>query len=340
MQLNLPVRATSVRLLIELGAKYGMSVADCLAGTGIAESALRDPAAEVTIGQEFEVNRNLLRRLGASQPGLAIDAGSRYHLAMHGAWGLAIATSPTVREAVDIGVRYGELGWVFVIFSFAEVDGEAVLTIDGEHIPADVRDFLVERNSAATQAFICDVMGTSIPFNAVRFRHPRPTDITRHTALFGIEPTFDAPDNALCFDAAHLDLPLPQANEWVARSYEAACRELVGRHRARAGIAGAVRDALIRRSGALLSFPEVATELGMSVRTLARKLDAEQSSFRALADEVRQAQAEELLSTGLTTEQVAQRLGYAETSSFIRAFRRWTGRAPQTYRRERQSRRP
>ena len=78
----------------------------------------------------------------------------------------------------------------------------------------------------------------------------------------------------------------------------------------------------------------------MSVRTLARKLDAEQSSFRALADEVRRAQAEELLSTGLTTQQVAQRLGYAETSSFIRAFRRWTGRAPQTYRRERQPPRP
>ncbi|GAA2599857.1 hypothetical protein GCM10010435_94130 [Winogradskya consettensis] len=83
-----------------------------------------------------------------------------------------------------------------------------------------------------------------------------------------------------------------------------------------------MRDALRRRPGPLPTLPEVAGDLGRSVRTLSRRLDAEHSSFRALADEVRQAQAEALLTTGMTTDQVAQRLGYAETSSFIRAFGR------------------
>ncbi|MFE2499865.1 AraC family transcriptional regulator [Streptomyces scopuliridis] len=340
MQIDLPISATSVRLLTELGAEYGLPLADCLADTGVDPAELLDPEAEVTIGQEFAVVRNLQSRLGAEQPGLAIVAGSRYHVAMHGAWGLAIATSRTVREAVDVGVRYGELGWVFVTFSFAEVDGDAVLSIDGERIPADVRTFHVERNSAATMAFIRDVMGTNLPLTAVRFRHPAPPDVTRYTDLFGITPTFDAPDDSLCFDASHLEQPLPQANEWAQRTYEKVCRELLDRRRARAGVAGAVRDALLRRSGVLSSLPEVASELGMSPRTLARRLDAEQSSFRVLADEVRQTLAEGLLGTDMTTQQVAQRLGYTEPSSFVRAFRRWTGRAPQTYRRERQARRP
>ena len=340
MDIDIPVGATSVRMLIQLGQEHGLSVTECLHGTGVETNVLHDPAAEVTVGQEFEVIRNLQRRLAAAQPGLAIDAGSRYHVAMHGAWGLAIATSRTVRDAVDIGVRYGELGWVFVTFSLAEVHGEAVLTIDAGRVPADVRTFLVERNSAATQAFIVDSLGTGIPFTAVRFQHPAPADITTHTSLFGLTPTFDAPDNALCFDASYLKLPLPQANEFVARDYEALCRELLDQHRARAGVTGAVRDALLYRPGPLPTLAEVAGELDMSVRTLSRRLDAEQSSFRALTDEVRQAQAKALLTTGMTTDQVAQRLGYAETSSFIRAFRRWTGRAPQTYRREQEGSAP
>src|SRR5689334_4027318 len=172
MQTDLPISATSVRMLIQLGLEHGLSVTDCLDGTGVDANVMRDPTAQVTAGQEFEVIRNLQRRLGAAQPGLAIEAGSRYHVAMHGAWGLAVVTSRTVRDAVDIGVRYGELGWVYVKFSFAEVRGEAVLGINAEHIPDDVRAFLVERNSAATQAFILDALGTGIPFTAVRFRHP------------------------------------------------------------------------------------------------------------------------------------------------------------------------
>ncbi|MFD3484764.1 AraC family transcriptional regulator [Streptomyces sp. NPDC058665] len=339
MQLDLPISATSVRLLTELGVEYGLALADCLAGTGIDSAELCALEAEVTVGQELTVVRNLLSRLGAELPGLSMVAGSRYHVAMHGAWGLAIATSPTVREAVDVGVRYGDLGWVFVKFSFAEVDGEAVLSIDGDHIPADLRTFLVERNSAATKVFIHDVMGADLPLTAVRFRHPAPADITRYTDLFGITPTFDAPDNTFCFDASYLEQPLPQANEWAWRNYENICRELLDRRRARAGVAGAVRDALLRRSGALSSLPEVARELGTSTRTLARRLDAEQSSFRVLADEVRQTLAEELLGTDMTVQQVAHRLGYTEPSSFVRAFRRWTGHAPQAYRRERQPRR-
>jgi AraC-like DNA-binding protein len=340
MQIDLPVSASSVRLLTELGAEYGLSPADCLTGTGIERAALLDPAAEVTTGQEFAVIRNLLRHRGTAQPGLAIEAGSRYHVAMHGTWGLALTTSRTVREAIDVSLRYGELGWVFVTFSFAEVDGDAVLSIDDGGVPADVRAFLVERNSAATKVFGRDLLGADLPFTAVRFRHPAPPDITRHVSLFGVTPTFGAPDNALCFDASYLDQPLPQANEWARRNYENVCRELVSRRRARAGVTGAVRGAMLRRPGGLLSLPDVASELGMSIRTLSRRLEAEQSSFRALADEVRQTLAEELLGTaGMTTQQVAHHLGYAEPSSFVRAFRRWTGRAPQTYRRERQAHR-
>uniref|UniRef100_UPI002454AE20 helix-turn-helix domain-containing protein n=1 Tax=Nocardia abscessus TaxID=120957 RepID=UPI002454AE20 len=85
----------------------------------------------------------------------------------------------------------------------------------------------------------------------------------------------------------------------------------------------------------------VAVGLYMSSRTLSRRLHEEGTSFRALLDEVRQTMSEVLLAhTDMTTEQVAARLGYAEAASFIRAFRRWQGCPPQTFRsRGRQSHR-
>jgi AraC-like DNA-binding protein len=81
------------------------------------------------------------------------------------------------------------------------------------------------------------------------------------------------------------------------------------------------------------SLAEVASMLHLSPRTLRRRLAEEGTSYRTLLDEVRGQLAEELLlNEQLTVEEVAQRLGYAETSSFTHAFRRWTGQGPRALR--------
>ena len=78
---------------------------------------------------------------------------------------------------------------------------------------------------------------------------------------------------------------------------------------------------------------EVASDLYMTTRTLRRRLLDEGTSFAELRDEVRQTLAEELLSgPGLSVEQIAERLGYAEATSFVNAFKRWRGRTPHNYR--------
>ena len=74
---------------------------------------------------------------------------------------------------------------------------------------------------------------------------------------------------------------------------------------------------------------EVAAHFFLSQRTLSRRLEDEGSSFRELVDDVREGVAAELLETAkLSVESVAERLGYAEPASFIRAFKRWTGVTP------------
>jgi AraC-like DNA-binding protein len=150
--------------------------------------------------------------------------------------------------------------------------------------------------------------------------------------VFGVAPEFGAPRNVAVLEAAALDLPLPQADELTAAMTERQCRKLVKQRRSRAGVAGVVRDELVRTPGDMPALDEVAERLAVSERTLRRRLADEGTSFRALVDEVRSALAEELLSTGsLSVEQVARRLGYAETASFTHAFTRWKGVSPRAW---------
>lgn len=332
MDWDLPRSASSVHLLARLAAERGLSAEQVLAGSGLTAAELADPRAEVTARQEFQAMRNLLAHCG-DEPGLGVVAGQDYHIVTYGAWGLALISSSTLRDTVNTALRYVDLAFAFTQLRFEEAGGEARLYVDDAEIPPEVRTFLVERIMSGIQTIGQDLFATGIPLTRLSFRHAKPADTRRHREVFGVEPDFGADANCLVFDAALLDLPLPQANDWARRAYEEVCRDLLDRRRSRTGCAGTVRDLLARHPGEIPDQAAVAAELHMSSRTLFRRLAEEGTSFRALLDEVRETLAEELLCTaGMTTEQVSARLGYAEPACFVRAFRRWKGESPQAYR--------
>ncbi|UFS96876.1 AraC family transcriptional regulator [Nocardia huaxiensis] len=318
--------------MTRLAEERGMPAAACLAGTGIAPEAVLDPNSEITARQELTVVRNLLARFG-DEPGLGIEAGSRYHISMYGPWGLALLSSRTLRDAVDVALRNVELAFAFGQLSFEEEDGKVRIRFDDHEVPEDARPFLAERVMTGIQTLGRELYSIGIPLDYIAFAHPAPADTSRHVAMFGVEPAFGVRCTEANFDAAYLDLELPQANDWARSTCEQLCKDLLARRHARTGIAGAVRDLLVRNPGEIPDQTAVAAELFMSPRTLSRRLNEERTSFRALLDEVRQMMSEELLDhTDMTTDQVAARLGYSEAASFIRAFRRWKGCPPQEYR--------
>jgi AraC-like DNA-binding protein len=163
---------------------------------------------------------------------------------------------------------------------------------------------------------------------------PRPAYAARFAELVGgVEPQFGAPHNAMRLATVDVDAPLPQGNATMARLTQEQCRQLLAKRRQRDGLAGRVRDRLLQTPSDLAGIDIVAADLHMASRSLRRRLEQEGTSFRALVDEVRQTLAEELLTTAdLKLEEVAQRLGYAESASLIHAFKRWKGMTPNAYR--------
>jgi AraC-like DNA-binding protein len=324
---------TSVQLLSRLGAEYGVSAATCLAGTGLTEDGLRNPECAVTAHQELRVIANLLEATG-DPPGIGLEAGTRYHLTTYGMWGYALISSRSWRSAIDVGLRFIDLTFAFCHI-WARDDGPArQLVLETPNIPAGLRRFVVERDSVAIQTMQEELLGAPCPLLEVRFAFPVLTaDVSRHTEIFGVAPEFAASESAMRFNPDVLDRPLPQYNEHTAALTQAQCRQLLAKRLQHAGLAGQVRDQLLRHPSAPPNAGRIAGVLHMSERTLRRRLAREGVSVRFLLDEIREQLAEELLiSGGLTVAQVAERLGYVEISSFSQAFRRWKGVGPRAYR--------
>ncbi len=327
--------AASALLLVRLGEERGVPAATALAGTGLSLPDLLRPGAEVEAADELAVMANLVA--ADPDPTLGLEAGTRYHLTTYGIWGFALASSPTVRSALEVGLRFADLSFTFCRFSVAETGGELLLRLDARDVPEGVRELVVTRDLAALRTIAAELTGGAVRLTRVALPTPRPPGVQRHVEVLGVEPEFDAPVALAALDPAVLDLPLPQADELAAATTEAQCRALLERRRGRTGAAGAVRDLIVARPSSMPGIAEVAGALNLSERTLRRRLAEEGTSFRGLVDEVREALAEELLGTGLGVEQVARRLGYAETASFTHAFTRWKGASPRAWARARPS---
>lgn len=170
----------------------------------------------------------------------------------------------------------------------------------------------------------------------LRLQRPRPQDHTRYEQSMRVVPVYGSDDNALWMDEAVLTRPLPLANAELARvNEEAASRYL-------RGLAQAQQDdvAVCLQQWFRERLPEgeprqedAASHLGMTARSLQRRLADQGTTYRAVLNEARHALALDYLrGARYSISEIAYLLGFAEVSAFTRAFRRWTGQSPSGWR--------
>lgn len=298
-----PRHRRGLGVLVDHGLACGVSVSEVLAGTGLGPADLVVDG-EATADQELRAVRNLLRSPNpAARSGTAL--GRRYRLETFGIAGYALATSPTLWEAVEFALRYLDLTF---LFSFPDVtvdDEQVIIQTTQVTLPEDVREFLVHRDLSAIEAAL------------------------RELRMGALETRLDLERRRLTFPAVALSEPLPRANPAVRQIALQRSRDLAAGRRDPHPLIAETRILLTQRLAYDPSAAGVAHGLAIAERTLRRRLAAHGTSFQRLLDEVRMDLADQLLETGgLTVAQVAQRLGYAESASFITAHRRWHGTSP------------
>lgn len=302
---DFPRSASGLAHLVAYGERHGLPAARALAGTALGPADLRVPGQEVTAAQELAVLRTLQRHL-PSDGEAGREVGESYHLTTFGTLGWAMLGSPTVLEAMNVALSYLDLSFTFALPRVDVVGDRVRITVDGTTLPGDVRAFLVARDLAAIRT----VLGELVPGGIA----------TRQEG--------DDAVAVLTFGVDQLDRELSRADPRLAALGDDLCRDVVARRRERTGLAGRTRVHITQRLAAGAPLGPVARDLGLSERTLRRRLGAQGTSYQALLDEVRESMAGQLLGAGLPVGVVAERLGYAGATSFIRAHRRWTGTSP------------
>jgi AraC-like DNA-binding protein len=326
----------TARVLTQVGCEKGADLDALLRGTGITRELLETPSAHIEATQEIQLIRNLLQLLG-NPPDLGLEVGRRYRLSTYGLWGFALVSSPTVGDAVTVGARMLNQTFSLTRNVMQQHGEQIVVTHHDEHLPPDIRLFVADRDRATVVTLQREVLGRPVPYSCFEMKHAEPdaAQVERYTEMFGIRPVFGAPVHRSTFPAALMTEPLPQLDAQTARQCEDMCRQLVeARSSNRTGVAALVRDRLLRTPGRIPDMEQIASEMHMTSRTLRRHLTAEGANFRGLLEEVRSTLAVALMANArLTHGEIAERLGYADVTTFIEAFRRWKGMPPSEYRR-------
>lgn len=172
----------------------------------------------------------------------------------------------------------------------------------------------------------------------VDFAHAEPADTALHRQTFQCPLRFNQPINAMVWPGEILDEPLVTADERLFQALQPFLEDQRKKRLADTELTARISQAIASnlRAGEV-SLEVIAGQLGFSSRTLQRRLHKQALEFNALVEEIRSTTALEYVqNSSRSITDIASRLGYAEASSFTRAFRRWTGLTPRDYRQQEQ----
>jgi len=316
--------------LADLVGASGVVQEELLGPLGLERAALAVPGAQLTV-PVFERLFEKARAL-TGNPGLGIQLGLQMRASAHGYLGFAAMTASTLREALETATRFVPTRTNAIALSLHVSDESASLVIEERTDFGTARDAILFALAVGIWQIGDALTGRELTGRA-DFAFPEPAYMDRVT---GIRQSlrFGQPLTQLLFDASALSLPLtmadPVSRQLAYSELERSLEELGAEQE----ILSRVRGAVGRTSGGFRSLQEVASGLHVSTRTLKRRLAAQGVTYSEVLEEQRREKALLLLrSPSLSLDEVAEQLGYSDTSNFRRAFRRWTGVSPAAYRR-------
>ncbi len=326
--------AHKVAALVNVLVEDGIAAADALAGSGIAETRLYAAATRVSYRQLLGVFRKALRL--SSDPALALRAGQRMRITSYGMYGYALLSSPSHAASIDFGLKYHRVMGPVAAVRFCEADGLAVFEYE-PLLSADPGDelhrALMEFHMASHVTLSRDLYGKLFSLSALHAAYPTPAHAQIYDAVFGCPVQFGMPRCQMMFDAHWISRPMDYSDPITNAMAHEVCERSLQEIGSSGGVAAALHRILLEHPGQFPGIDKMAAALSMNTRTLRRRLDAEQTSYRKVLAEVRMRLAIEYLrKTTMTNEEIAARLGYSDAANFRHALMRWTFKKPSDFR--------
>jgi AraC-like DNA-binding protein len=321
-----------LRALAEELADEGASVGDLLRRTGVYPSQLEDPHARISPRQRLAIYRNARALARRSEVGLL--AGARQRVSDFGIYGYAMTSSSTFGEALRLGVEHVAMASPVVMqISLRIEDNTAILRSDGVQALGDLLPFVAEFWRSSMTSLFSRVLEAPFPTKRMVFTFAPPPHFRSYERLFNCPIQFDRDSMEWHFDASVLERRCPNANPITASMSWQLCERDRADIPSGTELARQIRSAVLNDRNEFPTAEDTAKQLGLSLRTLHRRLARDGLSYQSVLDGMRCRVATEFLeNTRLSMDQVAERVGFADADSFRKAFRRWTGHPPTHYR--------
>jgi len=279
----------------------------------------------------FELHERFDRALG---PGFSIRVGQQMKMDDYGVLGLSWKTCSKAGEIFERCERYFKLlsnTYVFKVVKEAEVSNV--------HLFRDpYRRGVALSNEATFSATVVvrqAMTETAIAPVRVAFKHTSPSDLSGYKEAFGCPIFFDQPQNIISYRTADLETRTAKAdislNKFLVERVEEATKGIkISAAQISTDVENLIKDAL---PSGIPSVVQIGEQMGLSSRTLARRLAEGGISFRDLVRQTQEKISKDLLkNSSATVSEIAFQTGFSEQSAFSRAFKRWTGQSPVDYR--------
>jgi AraC-like DNA-binding protein len=271
----------------------------------IAAEALDDSALSLHLAQDFDLR----------------ECGMLYYV---------LAASPNLGEAIRNLARYLAVSNESIRLRVSERLKNTVLTVSYK-IPRHTDRLFAEYGYAVVVRACRELTSRNFSPKTVTFIHGRNADKAEFDRFYGCPVSFNAAADTMVLATESLSAPILTSDKYLLQILKNACEEVLAR---RGKISSTLRTMVENEIAQLLPHgkaqaEKVASNLGMSNRTLARRLSEEGTSFAAILNELRRdLSARYLRDPDLSLNQVAWLLGYSMVTSLNHAFRRWTGSSP------------
>jgi AraC-like DNA-binding protein len=327
------VSVTLVRTLVEEMARAGVDPRTYLEAAQLDPALLEDPNARLSEPQYDRLQELALDLTG--DPALGVHMAERVNPSAFHVVGFLSGHCHTLRQAIEMFTRYRKLLSDATPPELAEDGDTAVLTLyfvaGGSPRSNRLR---AEFGVASITRTALLVLGVPQPPQLVEMPHPAPPYAAEVERVLGCPVRYDSDAIRLHFPRAWLDAARLHANPELMRLLEHQAErnlaDLVTPRRLSARVRAAVLDG---HDGTRPTMTAMARRLGLSERSLRRRLAEENLTYNEVVEQALAEAARRMLEDpAVTIQEVADRLGFSEASAFHRAFKRWTGQTPRQFR--------
>ncbi len=318
--------------ILKVLESFGIDPSEVLIEADIDPELFNDPGNLITYAARDRLFKHCVAKTGCQHFGLLV--GQRMDLPSLGVVGLLMKTSPSVGDALRGLVNFLHLHSQGAVTSLLEEDDLAILTYDAFEPCLTATDQTGDGAVAMMLNVMRSLSGPGFHPVEASFAHRKPEDIEAFRKHFRVPLYFDAARYALVFSRDWLSEKSRGADEQLQRLLKDQIDALQSKHSLE--FPDQVRNVLHSAlTTGQCSERQIASLFSMRSHTLSRRLEAFGTSFHELVNECRFEIARQMLeNTSLSIAQIGESLGYSRSSSFIRAFRRWSGTTPAKWRKD------